>query len=352
MLYGLAQDREIVEEAIAGLEAAMSDFDIDRRDLTHDEYAQQRLNKLAFCGIDWRHDDTSVQRSWHRYGLELGNSVKDYTSVQAKPFDEHPVIAGTNSESKYTRIQEYYYYFLEDFDLQGMNLEEAIHEDFFTLLTAFYETYAEPEYKSLYLANVDLQRRLHKDSLSLSAEEVNEEDCFQIGEIVTDLHTELYTCDLLRQRPEGYREFIEENGFNEQYADLEQLTEDAYEAVERFTDLLEDIYMLLAEGNANDIIGTPSRIIDNLRVFYHEFTWKFVATILSIQTATGRDYTEIWRGSIKEIEWVTQTYNKRLNDIESTAEQANLIPSTEDYGFSDSDTDFLEESIQVTSIQS
>lgn len=352
MTSGLARDRELVEEAITGLEAAMHDYGLDRQDLAHDQYAQQRLNKLGLCGILWRYDDPSVQRSWHRYGLELGNSIKEYNSIQAKPLDEHPISAGTSSDRKYTRIQEYYYYYLEDFNLQGMNLEEAIQVDFFSLLDAFYTEYADPEYKDLYLTNVDLQRRLYNDSESLSIDEISDEDCLEIGDIVSELHAELYSCDLLRHEPDGYRDFVENEDLDSRFANLTEVAEEVYEAVEMFTDLLEDIYMMLARSDPTDVIGTPSKIIDNLRIFYHEFAWKMVATVLSIQTATGRDYQEIWRGCVKEMEWLATVYNRRLSEVKSTAGQANLLPELDDYEFSEPEHDLLRESIQVTSIQS
>jgi len=352
-MSSIDKDRETADLVIEGLEAAMADKGIEAEEINHDGYGQQRLNKLIYSGLHWRYqDDIPVQRSWHRYGVELGNAIKDHTLIHPSPVEDFVDAESPSARNKLKQVEEYHYYFKDDFALDGMGLQETIDADFHDLLEAFYSRYADPAYRDLYLANVEIQRRLATDSSSLSADNVTQDDCLELGDLVTDLHSELFCCNLLHDAPSNYTAYAKEEGFDSYFYDFDAMAEEAFDRIERFTDLYEDIYMKLSEQSSEDVVGDPESIIEGLEVFYHEFAWKSVTELMSIKTATGRNHQELWKGSMEELDWIVSAYDEKFSKHAHLASQANLLPDVDDYQFDAEDFELLQKSNDVSSIYS
>lgn len=354
MTTGLAKDRETADRVIEGLEAAMHEEGLETEDLNHDEFGQQRLNKLVSNGLYWRYGDSlPVQHSWHRYGIELGNAVKDSHLIRPHHPDELPsfTAGGDTPQERARAVEEYYYYFKEDFQLDGMDLKEAVLADFHDLLEAFYSRHADEEYRDLYLANVKLQRRLSQDAEELDPTAIDMDECFKVADIITEFHGELFGNSALREPESQFSRYVETNQLSgDSYQDLENIVKDTYDRVQEFTDLIEDIYRQLAESPESEISGNPESLIDSLNVFYHEYVWKQVTEIISIKTAGGRDHEEIWEGAISELEWLGENYSDKMTTHKKVAEEAGLVPSLNEFPFADDDKDTVEAAEELASI--
>ncbi|MEA5387250.1 hypothetical protein VB779_09420 [Haloarculaceae archaeon H-GB11] len=339
---------------IEGLEAAMHEMDLETKDLNHDEFGQQRLNKLVSAGLYWRYGETlPVQYSWHRYGIELGNAVKDSHLVRPHHPDELPSFTANvgAAQERAREVEEYYHYFKTDFNLGEMDLKEAVLADFHDLLEAFYRRYADEEYRALYLANVKLQRWLSQDAGELDASAVDLDDCFVLADIITELHGELFGTPSLREPESEFARYVETSQrFDNRYQNLKVITETAYDRAQRFTDLLEDIYRQLAETPDDEITGNPASLIESLNVFYHEYVWKQVTEIISIKTAGGRDYREIWEGALEELEWLDESFPDKMETHEEVAKEAGLVPSLHESPFDDEEMETIEATEELASI--
>lgn len=162
-------------------------------------------------------------------------------------------------------------------------------------------------YRSLYLANVDLQRRLHHDSKHLNPDDVGTGEYRQVGHIITNLHRELASCEDIAVREAATR-------------------------VIEFTNLLEDTYMMIAKSFSDGIPTNTNVVIREFRRIYHENTWKYVSEHISEHTARGLNAAEIERAASSEQETLEKEFNSVPDQLLKIVEDAHLLPTTEDYG--------------------
>lgn len=332
------------QEVIYGIEAALDAADLTHRDLDHDGWGQIRFNKLVFIGLHWRYgDDIPLQYSWHRYGPNFGNSLPKHTTLTVRPEEQLPGFSESPtgpSPEKARRIREYFYLFERDFPIEGMEFEDAVEMDLQEFLEAFYDKYADEVYRNVYVANVEFQRFLSGASESLELHAVTEEDCIRLGEVVTRLHGELFSLSNLRKPMDDVEAYVHEHpSLDRTYGDLPALAEKGFDRMEVYTNLVEDIFMMMAEQSAEDVYGSPENIVEGLETFYHEYAWKYISELISIRTASEKNKQALWNGALEEIIRLDEQYENRLYNHEQLAMEAGLLPSIDDYQFNDDSHD-------------
>ncbi|QFU83378.1 hypothetical protein [Natronorubrum aibiense] len=322
------EDQALARDAVRGLEAAMDEESLTTGELFTDPepYGRVRLNKLIHMALAWGYDESDripIQHSWHRYGADYGNAIPQVSELQPTEFcnlpsPDQPSISSQHG-NRYPSKEEYYHFFINKVDLNriaGLSIHAFLKE--------FYEEYAPPKYRSLYLANVDLQRILHNHSKSINVDQFGEEEYQDITRTVTHLHTELVSCS------------------------DEEIPQIASRVVE-FTDLLEDTYMMLASRSAEDVPSSPELVIREISRVYHDTAWKYVSEIISKSTAQGTNSSELVTAASGEIEKLDSRHRGVPEQLMSLIADADLLPSPEDFDItSDPDSESGEQFVDLS----
>lgn len=308
----IEQEHSLVQDAIRGLEAAMEDIGISREDLFNDTepYGKVRLNKLVHMGLVWGYEEEGripIQHSWHRYGADYGASIPDVADVRPTaigdlPEPDKPSVPSQSGERR-PSIREYFNFYRDLIEPSLNKIAEMAIHDF---LERFYTDYAPDVYRSLYLANVDLQRRLHHDSKDLNPADIGPKEYHEIGNIVTKLHRELASCEDIAVR-------------------------EAAKRVIEFTNLLEDTYMMIAKVSPDEIPTNTEVVIREFGRIYHENTWKYVSEHISEHTAQGLNAADIERAASNQQQLLEDEFNPIPDSLLKIVEDANLLPGPRDY---------------------
>lgn len=295
-LFDHISSDDAVEGIADGLRTAIEATDgAEYETIINSQHTEKIINKLLHCGVHWA--DIDVQRSWHIYGVDYRNDTPDPTSLQptalaniASP--ETPVVE--SSERDYPTIEEFHEFYLnlEIGTLNGLSdILGTIDDDFHTFLDQFYRQYAPEEFKDLYKQNVQLQRRLANHSEDIDVRTIDFETRRELGRTITQIHQELSDNPLF---------------------------EDALPKFIRYTDILEDVYRRFESVDHPYHLGqAPKAGIGELETFYHRFAWKWIAELISKQTATGLKAEEIERTvGEDELPVLRKNYDQRLSKLE------------------------------------
>jgi|GEM_PF-5607553 len=314
-----AEEKQLVDDLIHGLEGALSELGIDSKPFKKATHGEIKLHKTVFLGVDWA--GIPVQYSWHIYGPDLGNSVPSTETVQPTALDEipHPFTPSVRPEvtDTYPSAKQYEEFYL-DIEVGGFEGLDAILEaDLHDFLRDFYSENAPPQFKQLYLHNVEFQRFLWNDEDTLNVIFVDEDYCRKLGRIISDIHGELLKQDIFNEVAEPFL---------------------------AYTNLVEDVYMKLARSEKEDLNGDPRTIIRELSHFYHDYAWKYVAETISRDTPNGIDKNEIRQGASDELQFLDENYSEFLKNLEGLCAEAGLVPNPTDY-HSDSSGSSLKDSV-------
>lgn len=309
----MEEDQALAQDAIRGLESAMAELGLDIDELFDDPepYGRVRLNKLVHMALTWGYEDPDqipVQHSWHRYGADYGNSVPQISEIQPTalndlPSPDQPSISSRYSD-RYPSKREYHHFFINEIELERI-ADLPIHD----FLEEFYEDYAPPEYRDVYLANVDIQRILYQHSNEIDVDDFDNEDYREISRLVTRLHRELASCA---------------------DDDIQRATTRVIE----FTDLVEDVYMMLAQLSSEETVSSPELVIREISRIYHDTAWKYISEIISKSTAQGTDRSELIAAASSEIEKLEASHRGVPDRLRSLVEDAGLLPSANDFDVS------------------
>lgn len=326
----LEEDQALAQDAIRGLESAMAELGLDIDELFEDPepYGKVRLNKLVHMALTWGYEDSDqipVQHSWHRYGADYGNAIPQISELQPTalndlPSPDQPSISSRYSD-RYPSKREYYHYFTDNIDLKRI-ADLPIHD----FLEEFYDEYAPQKYRDLYLANVNVQRILYQHSNEIDVDDFDDEDYREISRLVTHLHRELVSCadDDIRQ---------------------------ADTRVVEFTDLVEDVYMMLAQLSSEETVSSPELVIREISRVYHDTAWKYVSEVISKSTAQGTGHSELITAASSEIEKLESSHQGVPDRLRSLVMDAGLLPSSDDFDISsESDSKSGEQLVEISEI--
>lgn len=324
----VGEEQALVQDSIRGIETAMDELDLAINELFGDPepYGNVRLNKLVHMALVWGYDEPDqipIQHSWHRYGADYGNAIPQISELQPTAIDDlpspdQPSISSHHS-NRYPSKEEYHHFFVSDINIEriaGLSIHDFLEE--------FYEEYAPSQYRSLYLANVSLQRVLYNHSNSITIDEFDEESYQNISHIITLLHRELAACS-------------------------DSAVQEAAPRVVEFTDLVEDVYMMLSRLSAEEIVSSPELVIREINRIYHDTAWKYVSEVISKSTAQGTNSSELVTAASSEIEMLESAHNGVPNRLNTLVADAGLFPTSDDFNISpDSNLESGEQIVKLT----
>lgn len=332
---------------VKGLKAALRDSSIETS-LAKVQDGHIKLNKLMFMGAEEYDLLDDLQHSWHIYGSDMGNLVPATRSVTATPFDalpttELPESPAIEEATGNVVSEEEFYQYYQNISLGPLeSLEEIIRAERVDLLEAFYDQYADevPGFASLYEDNVDLQRVLDHDEENGDIENIDETRYNEVNEI----------CRKIRNK------FRDHEAFG--YYALDNLDVDVSIDIRDdfidFLQLVDDVYFNISQQAESQIDGEVQYIIGQLNSFYHEYAWKTVTEIISLQTVKGPNRESLQYGAREELQTLDSNYKIRYRRLISECENAGVFsdsPGEKDSGVMtpDESLDLLESSDLLSS---
>lgn len=199
-----------------------------------------------------------------------------------------------------------------------MPLEECWETEFLDFLEKFYTHYAPEDYRTLYLANIRLLK------------------------IMNDIETALnFRRDAARQAT--YEDVTEAaKTLKKQILDSDVLEEN-YDYVNDFTQLLEDVVMMLVEIKDKDIEQGHQTAITELKTFYREEVWLMIAHSISTDTAKGPNQGDIYNWSSQNLDELRASFDESIKEKKEICDAVGLLPGIQDYEkFEPGDADFDE----------
>ena len=265
------------------------------------EEAHVKRQKYLYLVIDHftEDDENPITYSWFKWGV----------SCKGGPGSDGPgQTLWTDTAHAYslldTQPSE-----IEDFlrnSVIYLPLEEWWEEDFFNFLEQFYSHHAPPEYRDLYLANLDLLR------------------------ILDDIQAAVYN----RRNParvETYEDVIDRTSeLNQEILALDHL-EDRYRYTSDFTNLFEDVVMMLSELQGEDLERGHNTVMSELKKFYRDHVWLMVAHKISLRTAVGPNSGMIQEDSDNKLTTLRTQFDEELKQNRERCDAMDLLPSVGDY---------------------
>ena len=257
------------------------------------------LNKLGFRAIqDFK---LNVTYGWFKFGpapffvdSETSGEVTTVTpratqEIQAAESPRIPTVDNT-----YRSPEEYAFYFLNDiYD----EFEEAVTMDAKEYLVLFYERYAPPKYRDLYIESVRFQQDL----------------------------------DRLKEASEWFEESEEqfdaiEKGLSNVYRELLQIPDlsESVEAFQRYSRILKDV--LIAANSLDELTAEQQRFIAKLVDFFYGKTWEYPALLISQDTVAGDNKNDLKKASQEDLQTLRDSYDKDVETVRKQASRFDLLP--------------------------
>lgn len=278
------------------LDSVLSDLGLPTQ-----EEAHVKRQKYLYLAIDHftEDGDDPITYSWFKWGV----------SCKGGPGTDGPGQTLWTDTTRAYSLLEAQPSEIEDFlrnRVTHIPLEEWWEEDFFDFLDQFYSHHAPPEYRDLYLANLDLLR------------------------ILDDIQAAVYH-GRDPARPETYEDVIDRTSeLNQEILAIDHL-EDRYRYTSDFTNLFEDVAMMLTELQGQDLERGHNTVMSELKKFYRDHVWLMVAHKISLHTAVGPNADMIHEDSDNKLTTLRSQFDEELRQNRQRCDAMDLLPSVGDY---------------------
>lgn len=277
------------------LEDALEDLDVEpsQSSVKREKYIWLAVKEFA------EDDDEPITYSWFKWGVSTvagpGGSLTSRTlatnfSAAANLYQADPA-----------DIKE----FLLDGDHQ-MPLNECWEADFLDFLERFYTHYWPEDYQELYLINIRVLRLIDdiEEALHFHRDPARRDTYEEITGISNELKKQILASEAL---------------------------EDNYGYVNDFTQLLEDVVMMLVDLDGSDVEKGHQTAISELEAFYKEEVWLMIAHSLSLDTAKGPNRGAIYTWSSQNRDDLKDSFSKSLKTKKDICDSVGLLPGIDDY---------------------
>jgi len=259
----------VISRVESALDHVLEDLGLDKNQ------SSVKPEKYVFLTVrEFSDEESPITYSWFKWGASaLAGPGGDRTS---KTLETNTSSA---EEILQTDLSE-----LERFIKEGdhrLPIETWWDKERLEFLKRFYEEYAPPEYRNLYLSNIGLQGDLEFVQSVVQREE-----------------------DLIGENT--YRNIVNHTSGLEQGVRNIDGVSDEYPVVKYFNELFRDTVLTLAEISGGEIQTGRKTAVSELEGLYNELVWPLIAHKLSLQSAHGPNIDAIHS-------WSSRNY-ERLND--------------------------------------
>jgi hypothetical protein len=308
-------ERPVLEKVENGLkQAVQNDPDMEWSE-EGTKIRRQKYTDRAVEHFTRRDEDPVVTSSWYKYGKTYpaapsGANVGD---------GQFPSLRIRDSELYTASVDEITRFFTHEVRRPTLN-ENNWYMGTLSFLKQFYNWHAPDEYRDLYLANIGLRRVFAdtKHEISSLRDQQNGEKASlgdfgnnqsvnyykRVGRAAAQLHMEIATTPSV---------------------------EDTLSPVREFTDLVDDVFMVLAEHDQSDLTSYHHYAIESLEEFYSESAWEYVAAYIMRDTAEGPNSDWVEQQAEGKIKALNDSFNQHLEMERQLCGEAGLLPGVEEY---------------------
>lgn len=252
-----------------------------------------------------------ITLSWFKWGISTLAGPGGATSTETL-FTELPEASGLFQAN----LEE-----IEDFlreDEHNLPLEDWWDEDFLVFLEYFYSQYGPDNYRELYLTNIRLLKLIDdiEGAIHFGRNPARKETYYEICEVTSDLKKHV----LSRGELEGNYDYLRD-----------------------FTQLLEDVVMMLVNLEDGDIKKGHQTAISELEGFYRDQVWLMIAHSISLESAQGPNVSSIYSWSSSNLEELRGGFNNSLETKKEICEAVDLLPEIGNYPDLENDNEEFEE---------
>lgn len=290
---------------VSRIEFALDDV-VDDLELDHRRSDSIKRQKYIYLAVDYftNDNDYPLTYSWYKWGISQPAGPSEASDPQTR----RPESAGAKSifATNQSQFEKFFKTGIPDLALEEW-WEEENHLSF---LQQFYTVYGHPEYRDVYLSNIDVLQTL------------------------TDIQQSLYRGEN-PVTESMYDRFCGQTSSLKQAILLADGLEDTYDELSECLNLIEDVVMILSKPESEVIKQGHHTAFDELKKFYQEHMWLIVANKISIKTAEGNHRSDLIRRSESNLSNLRSRFSQELSNKREICRQMNLLPGIEDYSNSE-----------------
>lgn len=299
-IYGYSNEVPPTESTLLSKIESSLENALDRLELEHRTSPVKRQKYIYIALQNFTEPEQNpITYSWFKWGASAiagpGNTQTGQP-LFVDPGDAEPLLE--------TRLDEFEEYFVSGG--HAMPLQEWWAADFLDFLEQFYQEYSPDEYRELYLANIQLLRILDgiQNAIYYGREPITGEDYQELSQVDRSIKTNVLA---------------------------ETSLESSYEFVKSFTNLLEDVAMVMVNLPSENIESGHDTAISELKDFYLDHVWLMVAHTMSLNSAKGPNAGKIFTHSESNLMRLRGEFDDKFDANKRICLEMDLLPSVEDY---------------------
>lgn len=298
------KEDEVVNDLKAGLEAAVDETgaslepsEFDENDIDGWEEDIIKTQKLVYRAIN--KFDLPILHTWYRYGQFEPHDAFRQQSIQPKSLRHSTVNPDQPSvpNRNYPSPQDFKGFFIE------VGIDEIAEQDFYDFLHENYSEFAPPEYRRLYIANLEILRIL---------DQVFEDD-------EPAQNSEKYYQDFRKASTLICSEISAEPSFSLEVENHMKTS------LQYFRD------MFIKIAASKQLSEDQLDIINQSRELYHEQVWRWPALVISTNEAEGVDKVKFRQSGEEMLDDLRPEFKKELGDFRDEMFEKDMIPSSHEY---------------------
>jgi hypothetical protein len=188
----------------------------------------------------------------------------------------------------------------------GLPIEDWWEEEFLTFLEEFYTHHAPERYRAIYLTNIRLLKLMDdiEGAIHFGRDPAREATYEDVCNATSDLKKEVLS---------------------------ETNLEENYDYLREFTQLFEDVVLMLVDLEPQDLEKGHQTAFSELEDLYRDNVWLMIAHSISLESARGPNIDHIYSWSRSNLEELRAGYEDSLETKKEICDSVDLLPGMDDY---------------------
>lgn len=296
------------------VETALKQAVRQHAELTWEYGTRIKRQKYVYLAVRYFTDadeELPVTYSWYKFGAVMPASPE--TGTIGPVSTQMPTPGARESGVFQASFDELVAFFEDGPSTLPLNEEHWYASDL-DFLSEFYRRHAPEEYRELYLGNVELRRRLgdaideletRRDRETTTSDDgVDSDDYEEVGRAAARIHMGLTSVEYLSE---------------------------TLEEVRRFTNLVEDAFLVLSQIESDEITEDHLTALEALEETYSEWVWEYPALLMSKETAEGPNASTLRKWSAQKHFSVEDNLSEKVDAVARVCSDAGLTPTSAQY---------------------
>ena len=308
------EEKEVIQDLHAGLASAVRESDLNTEDV-YNFFGKTKLHKIYYIAI--KEFNLPITYSWYLAGAYIPSEYANVSSFkETLRIDHSPTSSRENEpqfliETKDVRQSTKSDPTLRDLrELFSNHLEEVVTTPINDYLEKFYQEFAPPEYKEVYLASLNIRRFFQE---LINEIEDSKEPSRQIS-----LNQRSNTSTSLNANIEQYSELIDQLQMQLTTNTALHSTQSAFDEFRRVS---VPYIRRVTTMEAGDIGESEQMLVSTLNNFFFNEAWKYPCLHISKQTASGPKRKDLILRDNQRIQNYEERYADKIGQLQAICEE-------------------------------